>query len=221
MEYKDVSFEIKNVDPESGSFEGYAAVFDNVDSDMDIIAKGAFANTIEKRFAAGDKPKMLWQHNPEMIIGVWDEMKEDDRGLFVKGRVLVDVQKGREALALMRHGALDGMSVGFMTEAAVDEGPSGSVRRITKVDLWETSLVTWGANPKARIMAVKALKTERDFERFLRDAGYSRKEAKAITADGFKALKLQRDAVDEEADTRKAMTALYNSINQLQETFNV
>ena len=221
MEHKNVSFEIKNINPESGEFAGYASVFDNVDSDMDIMAKGAFTNTIANRFANNNKPKMLWQHNPEMIIGVWDEMAEDDRGLFVKGRLLVDVAKGREALALMREGALDGMSVGFMTEEAVDEGSNGSVRRIVKVDLWEVSLVTWGANAAARVTDVKTLKTERDYERFLRDAGYSRKDAKALTSHGFKALDAQWDAVDEKAKDDKAMNALFNSLKQQQETFNV
>lgn len=225
MEFKDVSFEIKNVDPESGSFEGYASVFDNVDSDMDIIAKGAFANTIAKRFASGDKPKMLWQHNPEIIIGVWDEMIEDDRGLFVKGRLLVDVAKGREALVLARHGALDGISVGFMTESAIDEGPSGSVRRITKVDLWEISLVTWGANPKARITAIKKLKHKRDVEDILRDAGVPNQFSKLVAIHGYdeatKRLKDgQRDA-DVGGEDSKAMVALLNLVKQRQETFNV
>lgn len=227
MEHKNVSFEIKNINPESGEFAGYASVFDNVDADMDIIAKGAFANTLAKRFSEGNKPKMLWQHNPEMIIGVWDEMIEDDRGLFVKGRLLVDVAKGREALALMREGALDGMSVGFMTEAAVDEGASGSVRRIIKVDLWEVSLVTWGANSQARVTDVKELKQIRDVEQILRDAGVPNKFAKLVAIHGYdeatKRLKDgQRDADVDEANEHKAnMTALLKSINQLQETFNV
>ena len=217
MECKGQAFQIKKIS-EDGSFEGYASVFGNIDSDMDIIAQGAFKETLLNRLASGDKPKMLWQHNPEMIVGVWDEFKEDDHGLFVKGRLLADVDKGREALALMRAGALDGMSVGFKTINDVPEGSSGSVRKIIKVDLWEISLVTWGANPKARVTDVKTLKTERHFEDFLRDAGYSRKEAKGITADGFKALIAQRDAGVDEADTGEAMTALLQSINQLKET---
>lgn len=225
MEYKNVSFEIKNVNPETGSFEGYASVFDNVDADMDIIAAGAFSDSIAKRMSSGNKPKMLWQHKTDEIIGVWDEFTEDDRGLFVKGRLLVDVTKGREALALMRHGALDGMSVGFMTEAATEEGPSGSVRRIIKVDLWEVSLVTWGANNQARVTSVKELKQIRDVEQILRDAGVPNKFAKLVAIHGYdeatKRLKDgQRDA-DVDGEDGEAMVALLNLVKQRQETFNV
>jgi len=222
MEYKDVSFKVKNVDPQSGEFEGYASVFDNVDADMDIISKGAFADTISKRMSNGNKPKMLWQHKSDELIGVWDEFLEDDRGLYVKGRLIVDVAKGREALALMRQGALDGMSVGFMTEAATDEGPSGSVRRILKVDLWEVSLVTWGANTQARVTSVKELKQIRDVEHILRDAGVPNKFAKLVAIHGYdeatKRLKDgQRDA-DVDGDNGEAVKALLQSINQLKET---
>ena len=83
-------------DTATGQVEGYGAVFGNVDTYGDIILRGAFGNTMGKR-----KVKMLWQHNPDQPIGVWDEMREDDRGLWMKGRILSEVEKGKEAIALM------------------------------------------------------------------------------------------------------------------------
>lgn len=176
--------EIKSLD-ESGQFEGYASVFGVQDSDGDVIVKGAFQKSIESYQKRGKYPKMLWQHNPTMIVGKWTEMREDERGLWVKGSLILDVDKGREAYALMKAGELDAMSVGFNISEATAGDMRGSV--IEEIDLWEVSLVTWGANPDALITTVKSIDTERNFERFLRDAGFSKKQAQAITADGFRA----------------------------------
>ena len=153
------------------------------------------------------------------MIGVYEEMREDDRGLYVKGRLLKDVSKGREAYALLSAGAMDGMSIGFQTIEAIFEGASNSIRKILKVDLWEVSLVTWGANPEALVTDVKGVKTERDFERFLRDSGYSRKEATAIALHGFKAIDGQRDADATEAET-DSLKAILTSLDELKGKFN-
>lgn len=171
--------EIKNLDA-SGEFEGYASVFDVKDFDGDVIKKGAFGQSIQ----SGKMPKMLWQHKHTELIGKFTEMFEDDRGLIVKGRLIMDVQKGREAYALMKEGVLDGMSVGFNITESSPLGTKG--REITKLDLWEISLVTWGANPEALIHNVKSIKTIRDFERFLRDSGFSKAQAVGIASRGFK-----------------------------------
>ena len=95
---------------------------------------------------------MLWQHDPSQVIGVWDEIKDDARGLFVKGRLLKDVQKGREAMTLLREGAIDSMSIGYRTIAASDEA-GGRVRKLDEVDLFEVSLVTFPMLPEARVAA--------------------------------------------------------------------
>lgn len=171
--------EIKNLDA-SGEFEGYASVFDVKDFDGDIIKKGAFESSIQSR----KMPKMLWQHKHTELIGKFTEMFEDDRGLIVKGRLIMDVQKGREAYALMKEGVLDGMSVGFNITESKPLNSKG--REITKLDLWEISLVTWGANPEALIHNVKSIKTIRDFERFLRESGFSKAQAVGIASRGFK-----------------------------------
>ncbi len=192
-------FELKSLD-EGGSFSGYASVFGVQDYDGDIIVRGAFRNTLQKSRDNGRMPKMLWQHRPDMICGQWTEMAEDDRGLMVKGHCILDVEEGRKAYALMKAGVLDGMSIGFNI---VDGGRNEKGRVIEEVDLWEVSLVTWGANPEALITNVKARDSIRDFEAFLRDAGFSRKEARAIAAGGYKAIE-QRDAGSDAEDAEVA-----------------
>ena len=209
IQHKSIAFEIKREPDENGIFEGYASVFDVVDQGMDVVSRGAFTKSIAAR-----KPKMLWQHDPSQVIGVWDEVREDERGLFVKGRLLKDVQKGREAMALMRVNAIDSMSIGYKTIAATEEG-SGAVRRLLEVDLYEVSVVTFPMLEAAKITDIKSIKTERDFEAFLRDAGYSRKDATAIALHGYKALEPQRDADVKEADT-DGLRDIIEQLSQLQ-----
>jgi phage head maturation protease len=145
-----------------------------------------------------------------MICGRWTEMSEDDHGLHVKGTCILDVEEGRKAYALMKAGVLDGMSIGFnITEG----GRSEKGRVIEEVDLWEVSLVTWGANPDALITSVKARKSIRDFEAFLRESGFSRAEAVAIAASGFKALDDQR-----EAEAKSEVAERLNNLIQLMRT---
>lgn len=209
IQFKSVSLSLKKEPDEDGLFEGYASVFGIVDQGLDVVERGAFAKSI----GSGRKVKMLWQHDMAQPIGVWDEIREDERGLFVKGRLLKDVQKGREAMALMRAGALDSMSIGYRTVEAASEG-NGRVRKLMEVDLFEISLVTFPMLPDAKVTAVKSITTERDFEKFLRDAGYSRKEAAAITLHGYKAITDQRDAEAGEAKN-EGVNALIERINLL------
>lgn len=202
-----VPFETKSLD-EGGSFSGYASVFGVQDSDGDVIVKGAFTATLQRARENGRMPKMLWQHNPSQIIGKFTEMTEDERGLYVKGSLILDVAKGREAYALMKAGVLDGMSVGFNIREGV-RGTGGRV--IEEVDLWEVSLVTWGANPEALINNVKARKSIREFEAFLRDAGFSRTEAKGIALKGYKAIEGQREVDEDELDVDALLASIKKS----------
>ncbi len=190
-------FEIKSV-AEDGTFEGYASLFNREDLGHDVIQPGAFHDTLAGRDA--NAIKMLFQHNPAEPIGVWEVVREDAKGLFVKGRLTLAVAKAREVLALMRAGALDGLSIGFKAVKARRDARSG-VRRLEKVDLWEISVVTFPMLPGARVQAVKQrpfagrLPSERDFERWLtRDAGLTRTEARAVLRDGMKGLQALRDA---------------------------
>lgn len=184
---------IDHVD-ESGQFEGYAAIFNRVDQGRDVVAPGAFRRSLVERGIASIK--LLWQHDPAAPIGAFEDIAEDRRGLHVRGRLLLDVQRAREALALIRIGAIDGLSIGYKTIAATLDSATG-IRTLKEVDLWEISLVTFPMQEAARVRRVKAgpIATLRQFESFLRDAGgFSRSQAKAIAAGGFPCLADRRDA---------------------------
>ncbi|MDV2966924.1 HK97 family phage prohead protease [Nitratireductor aquimarinus] len=181
-----------------GTFSGYASLFGRVDLGRDAVERGAFARSLEKRGAAG--VRMLFQHDPNQPIGTWDELREDARGLLVRGRLALGVARAREVWELMRDRALDGLSIGFRTVKAKTEAKTG-VRRIVEADLWEISVVTFPMLPEARVDEVKAegrgapLPTARAFERWLtRDAGLTRREARVVIAKGFGALRRERDA---------------------------
>ena len=137
-----------------GEIEGYASPFggepDNVG---DVVAPGAFSQTIAEHRGAGTAPLMLWQHDPSEPIGVWTDISEDQTGLKVKGRLVLEAEKGREAHALLKAGALNGLSIGFRTRNA--ERRNGGGRLLTNVELVEISLVSVPAAPQARVTSVK------------------------------------------------------------------
>lgn len=200
MERKSLPLEVKNVD-DGGTFEGYAAAFGNVDAWNDIILAGAFKATLKEHKSKKTMPALLWQHISSQPIGVLEDMSEDDFGLFVKGRLLRDdVQQAKEAHALLKAGAIRGMSIGYYArDYSMDE--KTWIRTLKKIDLIEASLVTFPANDAARVTGVKALgiKTIREFEAALRDVmGFSAGEAKRIASHGFKA----RDVPDESEHVR-------------------
>ena len=180
----DVGFEIKAVNAD-GTVEGYGSVFGVRDNYDDVIAKGAFMDSLKSHKAAGTMPAMLWQHDADKPIGVWTEMVEDEKGLRIKGQLAMETVKGKEAHALLKMGALNGLSIGFMSkEWAYDRDTE--VRTLTAIDLWEVSLVTFPANDSARVSGVKsieAITTLADAEAYLRDAGgLSKREACALVA---------------------------------------
>lgn len=186
------AFDVKSVDAE-GRFSGYLAVFGNRDSYGDTIRKGAFKATLKDFAARGRKVPILWQHRWDQPLGVFDVLKEDDTGLYVEGQLLVaDVRQSAEAHALMKAGAISGMSIGFETVAyKVDKDGN---RELTEIKLWEGSIVTFPANDEARIDAVKSaleagtLPTLPEFEKFLREAGFSKTQAAAIASGGLAKL---------------------------------
>ncbi|MEO1000430.1 MAG: HK97 family phage prohead protease [Pseudomonadota bacterium] len=130
--------------------EGYASLFGAEDQGGDVVMPGAYRASLTRLKAAGRSVKMLWQHDPAQPIGVWDAVEEDGRGLRVKGRLLTEVQAGREALALLRAGAVDGLSIGYRTLRAEK---TGAGRALHEVELWEVSLVTFPMLPEARAAA--------------------------------------------------------------------
>ena len=130
---------------------GYASLFGAVDQGGDVVEPGAYGASLKRLAAQGGRVKMLWQHDPAQPIGIWEEVREDARGLFVKGRILIEVEKGREAAALLAAGAIDGLSIGYRTLTAAKDGAG---RRLLKeLELWEVSLVTFPMLPEARVAA--------------------------------------------------------------------
>jgi len=204
-EHLDVPFELKAVETVTqddgvtvGVFEGLASTFGNRDMVGDLVEPGAFTGALTRPAAV----KMLWQHDARAPIGVWEEVRETAAGLEVKGRLVLEVQQAREALALLKAGAVDALSIGFsVRHGGAEFDRERSLRRIKAVELWEISVVTFPANPKARVERIKALDsgaslpTEREFERLLmRDAGLSRSQARTVLTAGYKALLTTRDA---------------------------
>lgn len=184
---KSLALAIKQVG-EAGVFEGYGSTFDVLDQGGDIVVRGAYAKTLEHRGARGIK--LLYEHNPSEPIGVWEDLREDDVGLYCRGRLLIeDLPKAREVHALMRAGAVDGLSIGYRVVDSARDTQQGA-RLLQEVDLREISVVTFPMNETSRIASVKGeIPTEREFERWLtQDAGFSRSQARTIITSGFKAL---------------------------------
>jgi HK97 family phage major capsid protein/HK97 family phage prohead protease len=142
------------VDADAGTFSGTASAYGVMDSYRTEFVTGSFARSLEEHRAAGTSPPMLWGHDPDRPVGVWTEIKEDATGLHVRGRLILETVAGREAHALMKAGAVTGLSVGFLRRK--DEARAGGGRRITDADLGEISLVTLPSNHKARITEVRA-----------------------------------------------------------------
>lgn len=191
MKFKSFDFDVKSVD-EEGVFTGYGSVFGTVDGGGDIVAKGAFADSLAARVEKGRKLPILWQHDSREPIGVYESVKEDDHGLLMTGRLLInDVQRAKEAYALMKAGAVTGMSIGY----SVDDDSFDSktrIRTLLKMGLHETSLVTFPMHDDARVDSVKSKlmagdkPTIREFEELLREKGFTRSDAEHIAVHGFK-----------------------------------
>lgn len=196
FEHKALSFELKAVGDDDGTFTGYGAVFGNVDDGGDVIRSGAFTDSLAGWQQKGKLPKMLWQHNTAQPIGVWTAMSQDTHGLLVQGKFTKGVQVADEAYALLKDGALDGLSIGYQTVDADYDADLG-VRSLNKLNLMEVSLVTLPMNQLAGVTSVKSadrIRTIREFEDFLRDeGGFSHAAAKAIAASGFKSRSEPRD----------------------------
>jgi HK97 family phage prohead protease len=149
-----VADELRFADTDAGTFEGYAARFGPADAFGDVWQRGAFAETLTEHRAGGTKPLMLWSHDPAEPIGVWDDVREDQTGLLVKGRLILEVRRAREARSLMQAGAATGLSVGFRTRRA--DARQGGGRTVRAVDLIEISLVARPAQPLARVTGMRA-----------------------------------------------------------------
>ena len=156
MQRKELPFEVTQYD--GRTIEGYAAAFGNVDLVNDIIHPGAFKKTLSER---GQQVKFLWQHDTKIPLGKPLELREEAKGLFMRA-IISDMAQGRDALALLADGAIDGLSIGYDTvrsdasTVSTDGGDTKAVRNLRELKLYEVSLCTFPANQSAGVTAVKS-----------------------------------------------------------------
>jgi HK97 family phage prohead protease len=207
MKFHDIGFEIKEVN-NTGTFAGYGSVYDTIDQGDDIVAAGAFSDSLSDWASKGRMPAMLWQHRSDQPCGVYTTIKEDANGLYVEGQLALKTQRGAEAYELLQMKAISGLSIGFLTREDSYDQKTG-VRTIKRADLWECSLVTFPMNDDARIEVVKSMEQITDFksaEHYLRESGgLSRSEAVAFVS-RVKSL-MQRDSA-EDAEAKQLIEAL-------------
>ena len=192
---KDFALHVKDVS-EEGTFEGYGSIFGNVDSYGEKVMPGAFVESLARHKREGSNVLMLWNHDSHQPIGVWEDLAEDAKGLWGKGRFLLDIQRAREVHTLAKNKAIGGLSIGYREE---DTDQDGAVRLLKKLALYEISPVTFPANRRARIESVKSERMEefarrlrdgdpmpiKDFEDILREAGVPKSMAVAIASHGY------------------------------------
>jgi HK97 family phage prohead protease len=195
MKTKDFALQVKDLS-EDGTFEGYGSVFGNVDSYGEKVMPGAFVESLTRHKREGSNVLMLWNHDSREPIGVWEDLAEDAKGLWGKGRFLLDIQRAREVHALAKAKAIGGLSIGYRE---IETEPDGNTRLLKKLDLFEISPVTFPANRRARIESVKSESMEefarrlrdgdpmpiKEFENILREAGVPRSMATAIASQGY------------------------------------
>lgn len=212
LKYIDRPFDVKSVE-DNGIFTGYLSVFGNVDEGGDIIAPGAFTDTLAAWNDKKEFPPVLWQHRSGEPLGPYLEMREDSHGLWVKGQLLVDdIPRAREARALLKAKAIKGMSIGYRSRDDSYDRVT-NIRTLKKVDLWEGSIVTFPMNTLSNVNAVKSinnLNTLADAEHFLRDAGGLSKSQATALISRIKSFLGQSDSdeMDELAAAIKRNTTL-------------
>ena len=218
MNRKSFNLEIKAVQ-EDGFFSGYGAVFGNVDWYNDVILHGAFQKSLQRWEEKGKMPPVLWNHNDGEPIGVYTNIYEDEKGLFVEGRLLIDdVPRAKSTHALLKAGAIDGLSIGYKTKKANQQ--TNGIRELIELDLGEISIVTMPANEESLITSVKSkleegeLPTLPEFEKFLRESGFSKSQATAIAGKGLRHL------LSESEDEKFQAKSISNALNILKGSQN-
>lgn len=222
------SLELKSLSDRQ--FEGHGSVFGNVDLGGDVVLPGAFKRTLRAHKQAESMPAMFWMHKPDQVAGAWLDMREDAKGLYVRGE-LAETPLGNEMRTLLGMKAVRGLSIGYRTVES-DYDNDGN-RLLKEVDLWEVSIVSMAMNPLAKVEAAKArlsdlgeyVPTEREFEKVLRDAGLSRKVAAHVVArifddemdSGMLRHSHQRDAghVESEDDAAELLKAINRATDKI------
>lgn len=219
LKTKDFTLEVKGLS-EDGTFEGYGSIFGNVDSYGEKVVPGAFVESLARHKREGTSVLMLWQHNPDEPIGVWEDLAEDAKGLWGKGRLLTEVQRAKEVHVLMKNKAVRGLSIGYRE---LDADQEQGIRILKKLDLWEISPVSFPANRRARIEAVKSERMDefarrlrdgepmpvKEFEDILREAGVPKAMAVQIASVGYaKAIRSESEGEKAKQPSDTALKAL-------------
>ena len=217
LKIRDFGLEVKAVE-DDGGFSGYGSVFGNEDSYGEVVAPGAFAESLVEIAAKGRPVPVLWQHRSGEPIGIYTSLKEDGTGLYVEGKLLKDdVRQAAESYALLKAGAVSGLSIGYYVRASSFDEKTG-IRTLQRLDLVEISLVTFPANDEARVDAVKAkiahggVPSLPEFERFLREAGFSKTKAAVIANRGLAHL-LRSESAGDEANELGAVKAVVDALS--------
>lgn len=219
MNKRSFNLEIKAVQ-EDGFFSGYGAIFGNVDWYNDIILPGAFKETLSQWESKGKLPPILWNHNPDEPIGAFTKMLEDEKGLYVEGKLLInDVPRAKATHALLKAKAIDGMSIGYRTVKAIYNQDT-DIRELIHLNLREVSIVPDAANELSTVTSVKSkleegeLPTLPEFEKFLRESGFSKSQATAIAGKGLRHL------LSESEDEKFQAKSISNALNILKGSQN-
>lgn len=206
MLHKAFGLDVKAVSDE-GVIEGYASVFGGApDSYGDIIAPGAFADTLTKHKRSGTMPLMLWGHDASQPpIGNWTDMAEDGKGLWVQGSVDLEDGMGQRVHRALKRKAMRGLSIGYETIESENDPKRQGVRVLKAVELWEVSPVNFPAQIRAAVDNVKSytsggkLPSLAEFEDFLREAGFSKSQSTAIAGKGLAHLLRSESGGDQDA----------------------
>lgn len=227
-QHQNLRFELKSLG--AREFDGYGSVFGNRDLGGQVVLPGAFARSLAAHKADASMPSMFWMHQADQVPGVWLDMAEDDRGLYVKGEI-VDTALGRDVRTLLQKQAVRGLSIGFYPVET--DWRSDGARLLKQVDLFEVSIVSMAMNPMARVQAVKArlsadgeyVPTEREVEQHFRALGCSKVVSRTIIArlfDGagfaggmLSGTRWDAGSADEDEEERKALEALAGLIDRI------
>jgi HK97 family phage prohead protease len=221
MEKLTVPFEIKEMNEQDDKFfvfEGLASTFGNVDLVDDVVDKGAFENSLVTRM-----PKVLWQHDTAEPIGMPEQIRETEQGLFLKGKLPKDdtFVTGR-VIPQLKIGSISSMSIGFtVKDFEVEDG----IRHLKEVDLFEISLVTFPANTKAEVTGFKSIrkedlmkiKTIKEYRKLLKDSGCFTKHAREFLAAQFNPCLCDTEGAclcDAEGKLTEDMVAFTKKLNE-------
>jgi HK97 family phage prohead protease len=223
---KDFALQIKAVGDVPGSIEGYASVYGVRDSYNEVVMPGAFADSLARQQREGSYPLMLWQHDSSSPIGVWDDLSDDGKGLYAKGRLLIEqsVPEADKAYSLLKAGAVRGMSIGYR-EVDVEPSTNGDPTKLIKLDILEASIVSFPANRRSIVDAVKSEDEDhsikfwqrfqalarkfrdgepmpaKEYEEILREAGFPKSVAVQIASVGYVKASIRSDSGGDEANS--------------------